>query len=545
MTSTLENGGRRRFVKAATGGLAGLTALAGCGATTDSGEESQSEVPSLVYMNNPPSYNPARNDGITLIGERLSEVGFDVSVEVFEWGTLYSRVTEEHDFDLATWRAGMGTDPGSTLVERFHSRNTDAGNYLGYENAEVDELLEEQIELPDGEERVERIREIQERLADDCPYNPIIQYPFLMAYNNEQVSGWVHHPRTYNRYYNMTTIEVDNDRGELIGVWPESIGSISPVGPDGAKTTYNVDVLYDKLVRVDEDRNPDPELGLATDWTRPDETTVEYTIRDHVWHDGEPLTAEDVTFTINYLKDKRVARFLPQTQMVDRAETVDERTTRVVFNEGEAPGPVHSLFSIYLPIIPKHIWEDVDDPENRPVEEPVGSGPLKFDYWDEGSELSLVRNEDHFRGVNFDRRIWRIVPQTSTTWELLNRGDVNYLPLTNLGSTLDRNLENEAISLESGPGTGTWHLSINCRRDGLDRVAVRKAMVNAIPKTEISEQLLYGLAEPGTHIVSSAYGRYSNPEIPTYEEGVEAARTRLEDAGYTWDDDGTLQFPAE
>lgn len=533
---------RRNFLKsAATGSLLGIASLAGC---AGSGQEAQGEeVPPFVYLNNTPSYNPPRNDAINLISDRMNEAGFNVSTEVFEWGTLYEKVLDEHDFDLATWRAGMGSDPGPRLMERFHSENTDSGNYMGYENENLDPLLEEQMELTDEDERVEVIHEIQEIIADDCPYNPIVQYPFLMAYNNNQVSGWVHHPDTYNRYFNMITIEVNNEENELIGTWPESIGDISPVGINQAKTTYNVDVLFDKLVRLDENRSPDPELGLATDWNRPNKATIEYTIRDHVWHDGEDLTAEDVAFTINYMKERQVSRFLSQMEMVESAEALDEQTARVAFKEDEAPGPVHSLFSIHFPIIPKHIWEDVEDPENRRVDEPVGSGPLKVEYWDRGTELSLEKNEDHFQGVNFDRRIWRIIPSSSTVWELLREGDINYVPLTSLGRSLNENIREDMISLARGPGTGTWHLSINCRRNGLDRKTIRKAMVNTIPKTQISEQLLYGLADRGTHIISNAYGKYSNPDIPTYEEGLEPARARLEEAGYTWDEDGNLHYP--
>jgi peptide/nickel transport system substrate-binding protein len=569
---------RREFLErtTASGAALGVVALAGCsgdearqeatestsrdspgGDSTAAGTDTATEgrtaeigerLPTYTYMNNPPNYNPARNDAINLVGERLNELGFDVDVQVFEWGTLYSRVVDEHDFDMVTWHESLGLDPGKELVEKFHSDNVGSGgsNWVGYENATLDDLLDAQMSTTDTGERVDHLHEIQRILIDDAPYNPIVQMPYLIAYNNEQVSGWEHHLKGYNYYYNMVNLEVSNDKNELRGAWPEAIGSLNPLGSGNqSKTIYHVDVLYDYLVRMNADLEYDPELSLATGIRRPDERTVEYTLRDHTWHDGEALTAEDVAFTIDYTKRTQVPRFLNQMRRVETAEALDENTVRVVFNEGEAPGPVHTLFSMHFPIVPKHVWEDVDDPANREVEEPIGSGPLQFEYWDRGSELSLARNPDHFVGVSFDRRIWRIIPQESTTWTLLKRGDLNYLPLSRIGKQLNDNVELDRISVVRGPGTGTWHFSLNLRRDGLDGKPVRKSMVNAIPKTTITRQILFDLVERGFNPVSVAYGQYHNPDVMAYEESVETGRERLREAGYSWDDDGLLRFPTD
>jgi peptide/nickel transport system substrate-binding protein len=580
---------RRSFLRAtAAGGLAGVTALAGCSqqsnqsdeeteaggsngseeteaggsnrseetetsgsngseeTETGGGQSAGEKLPKYVYYNNPPNYDSARHDGINLIAERMQELGLDVEVQVFEWGTLLDRVYNQTDYAIATWNQSLNDEPGVRLPEMFHSRNTDGGqgNWSGYSNSDLDPKLLEQLQL-DGQERIDLLHEIQATIIDEVPMIPAVHSVDLITYNSNQVSGWVDTPTGYNDFENMITIEVSNENNELRGIWPEDIGSLNPLGPTASsyKTIFQFNVLYDRLVRLNGDYEPEPELSLATEWSRPDDSSVEYTIREgQQWHDGEDLTAEDVAFSINYLMDNEVANYSTQWELVDTVER-NGNTVRVNFNE--TVGPVHSVFSNQLFIIPQHVWSEVDDPENANISEPVGSGPLQFDYWDTGSELSLRKYDGHWTSVNFDRRIWRIVPENSTVWGLLKQGDINYIPQTQVGKQLVDNEELDQIVVKSHTSDATWHVTPNNRLDGFDDPVVRQAIHNTIPKTPIVEQLLYGYGERGWNFVTSLFGQYSNEDVTRYEESMERARGRLEEAGYTWNDDGLLQFPSE
>ncbi|WP_313692370.1 ABC transporter substrate-binding protein [Halorarum halobium] len=551
---------RRRFLQltAGTGGTLGTAVLAGCsgdgdqsGSPDESGSGSSSadsgeKLPEYLYLNNPQDYNPARHDTINLIGEQLTELGLDVSVQVFEWGTLVTKALSEHDFDLATWGRTLA-DPGLRMPRFFHSDNTDPGNgnYTGYENAELDPLLEEQGQLTDAGERADVLHEIQRIVTRDCPTNPINWMPFIMAYNNSQVSGWIDHPTkfNYNSFYNMTSIEVDNEDGELRGAWPQTIGSLNVLSHQTeAQRIRTFEVLYDRLVRLDENFEPSAKLSLATDWNRPSRDVMEFTLREHEWHDGEPLTAEDVAFTLDYMAEHEVPVYKERWERVESTEVLSENEVRITFSD--PPGPVHAIFSSQLPIIPKHIWETRDDPLNTAVSEPVGSGPFQVEYWDQGTELSLQSNDAHWRPPKFNRRIWQIIPESSTSWQMLREGTLNYLPFSRIGSQLDNNRSAEDISVVTMPGTGFWEVAINTRRSGLDDVAVRQAIVNSIPRTPIVEQIQYGLPEIADNLVSPAFGQYYNPDVKQFEEGVDHGRTRLEEAGYTWDDDGFVHAPS-
>jgi len=570
---------RRRFLKtAAAGGLAGLSALAGCGSdqqpddgggtttrsasggettgesettseseTADSNAELGDPVPTYRYFNNPADYDPARHDAINLIASEMEKIGLDIEVQTFEWGTLLDKVYNQYNFDFATWNQGIGSDPGRRMREMFYSENADnpgAGNFSGYKNDRADEIITEQMRVS-GEERKELLHELQEMITLACPMNAVTQMPDLMTYNNNHVSGWVKSSAGYNSFQNMTEIEVSNSENQLRGLWAESIQNLNPLTPTSSsyKQDYQFQVIYDKLVHLDSKFNPDPELSLASEWERPDEKSVIYTIPEGLnWHDGESLTAEDVAFTLKYIKEKEVSRFVTQWDLVD---TVERNGNEVRVNFKNAVGPVHSLFSTQIHMLPKHIWKDVDNPAKRTVEAPVGSGPMQFDYWEKGSELGLKRFDEHWRPTNFQTRVWRIIPESSTVWELLKSGELHYIPLAQIGKQLADNRELSQISVESSPGSSWWHVTPNMRNEGLDRLAIRQAIVHSIPKTPITKQLLYGFAEPGWNLVSKMFGEFSNDDVKRYEEGIEPAKQRLEEDGYGWDDDGRLHYPAE
>ncbi|WP_290814809.1 ABC transporter substrate-binding protein [Halovivax sp.] len=523
--------GRRTFLErtSAAAGIAGLTALAGC-----MGGESRQELRELEYVNNPQDYSPERHDAINLIADNLEEVGFDVDVNVLEWGTLFANVTEEHEYDFATWWTFFTIDPGILLPEYYHSENTDpgAGNFTGYENEELDELLDEQLEIADEEQRRDVLHEAQEILVSEVPQMPIIHMPNLVVHNVEQVTNWEADVSGFNSFHTMVNLEMVDGEDTLAGTWPEALDTMNVLGHnDESKHVYQFNVMYDRLVQLDDELEPVEEHGLAEDWEHDeDEDVVTYEIRDHEFHDGEELTADDVAFTFNYVAENEIPLYTVQNRYIGEAEAVDDRTVELQL---EQPlGPIHTVLSSQIPIIPQHEWEDVDEPTQESVDEPVGSGVLEFDYWDRGEELGLVRNEDHWLDLDFERRFWRIIPETSTVWEMLLGGDLNYEPFGRISRQLDENREEPQIEVAEAAGPSWWHVAMNTRNEPLDDPDVRRAVVNAVPRTAIAEQLLYGFAEPGFNHVSEAFGDLHNPDVPEYEESIERAQERLEEAGY-------------
>jgi len=543
---------RRDFlVKAgATTGIAGLTSLAAAGGAgakeTEATQEAGEQLPTYTYLNNAQSYNPPRNDAISLTASQLNELGLDVEVEVLEWGTLFNRVSQEHDYSFSTWHTFFTVDPVLELSSTMHSSNTDTSNFAGYENSDADELMDGYLAEPDPDARIEMVHELQQILMDDVPQMPITQMPQVAAWNNNQVTNWQRNLALgFNSYWTMINLEMENGETQLKGFWPETLSTMNVLGHnDENKHVYQFTVMYDTLLRLDNEGELNTDVSLATDWERVDETTMEYTIRtDHSWHDGEDLTAEDVAFTYNYITENEVPLFSVQANFIDSAEVVDEETVRI--NMSQTLGPFNTLVATQLPIIPEHKWADRDNPSEQNIQEPVGSGPLQFDYWEQGSEFGMARFDDHFAPVDFEERFWRIIPESSTVWENLINGDLNYEPFGRIDRSLNENQENENISTKFEVATSFWHFTPNERLSGLGDKTLRKAMAETIPRTPIVEQILFDFPEPGSNVVSEAFGPLHTDDVTSYEESPEAARTRLEEAGYTWNDDGQIQFPED
>jgi peptide/nickel transport system substrate-binding protein len=563
---------RRDFLKATTaGGTVGLTALAGCsgnqgdggdggdgsdggdggdgsdGSDGDDGGNGGSNLPTYTYVNNAQSYNPPRHDAINLIASQFDdELGLDMEVDVLEWGTLFSRVSQEYDYSFATWHTFFVSEPVTELNNLFNSNNTDPGqgNYSGYQNEDLDELMGNYLGEPDTDTRIDQCHEIQQILMDDVPTMPITQMPQAAIFNSNQVSNWqADLANGFNSYWTMINLEMEGGEDTLKGYWPETLSTMNVLGHnDESKHVYQFNMMYDFLVQLNNNAEPDPEVSLATDWNRVDETTMEYTIRtDHSWHDGEDLTAEDVAFTYNYINDNEVPLYSTQSQYIDNAEVVDESTVRI--NMAEPLGPFNLAVANLIPIIPEHKWADRSNPSQANIEEPVGSGPMMFDYWEQGSEFGMVKFDEHFAPVSFEKRFWRVIPEASTVWENLISGDLNYEPFGRIDRQLDQNQSNENIGTEFNVAPTFWMFTPNERQEGLDDPQMRKALVEAIPRTPIVDQILFGFPDPGFNIISPAFGPLHTEDVTEYEESIEAARSRLEEAGYTWNDDGAIQAP--
>ncbi|WP_228546121.1 ABC transporter substrate-binding protein [Halegenticoccus tardaugens] len=551
---------RRRFLKATTaGGIVGMTALAGCsdqggdgagGDNTGGGANNSgpgSGLSTYTYVNNAQSYNPPRHDAINLIADQLNKLGLDVEVDVLEWGTLYSRVSEEYNYSFATWHTFFVSEPVMELNNLFNSENTGAGqgNYSGYENPELDKMMANYLAEPNSDTRVELAHKIQRTLMDDVPTMPITQMPQAAIYNKNQVGNWeADLANGFNSYWTMINLEMKGGEDTLKGYWPETLSTMNVLGHnDESKHVYQFNVMYDFLVQINNNAEPDPEVSLATDWNRVDETTMEYTIRtDHSWHDGENLTAEDVAFTYNYINENEVPLYSTQSEYIDNAEVIDEETVRI--NMSEPLGPFNLAVANLIPIIPEHMWADRNNPSQANIQEPVGSGPMMFDYWEQGSEFGLSKFTEHFAPVDFEKRFWRVIPEASTVWENLINGDLNYEPFGRIDRSLDQNQNNENIGTTFQTAPTFWMFTPNEREKGLGDKQLRKAMVETIPRTPIVKQILFGLPDPGFNIVSSAFGSLHTEDVPTYKESREAARNRLKEAGYTWNDDGMLQAPS-
>jgi peptide/nickel transport system substrate-binding protein len=323
-------------------------------------------------------------------------------------------------------------------------------------------------------------------------------------------------------------------------------------------------LTYDLLVDSSpKDSSPVP--GLADSWeTSEDGLTWTFHLnKDAKWHDGKPVTSEDVAYTYRRILDEEQGLYIDAVKQIESIETPDKHT--VVFKTGE---PSVQMLNTYVYILPKHIWEDVPPEETKSFKnEPViGSGPFQAVEWKEGQFARLKTNPDYFRGTpKIDEIIFQFYDNDDTMVQALKNGDVDYI--YNLPINLFKSLENqEGIATNSAPDPGFTELGFNLYEPTPEAIEefgapkattgnpalldplVREAINWSIDEKELTGKILQGEGIPGSTLVPPALAKYhlklDEAEIQGF--GTERSRELLKEAG--WEDtdgDGTVDKGGE
>ncbi len=269
--------------------------------------------------------------------------------------------------------------------------------------------------------------------------------------------------------------------------------------------------------------------------------TYTYVLREGIrWHDGAPFTAEDVVFSTDVILDER--HEIESRTGYDKIESVtatDERTVVVKLTEPYAPFVDTYFFA--FPIMPKHLLESAVGHEFSKAawqRAPIGVGPYKFEEWQAGSHVTVVRNEDFFGGAPAIERItFRFIKDAQTMLVALEAGELdgydNAAP-----DHVERLNALEGVTVSVTPALMWEHLDLNHEDPILADVRVRQAINLAVDREEIGREIYGG-------IWPAAYGdvrpdlRWWNPEVEKLVRlDRDAARKLLEQAGWKAGDDG-------
>jgi peptide/nickel transport system substrate-binding protein len=310
-----------------------------------------------------------------------------------------------------------------------------------------------------------------------------------------------------------------------------------PINPITAGDQYTVELinygLFTPLIQYDDKLGVIPHL--AESWTLTD-TAVTFVLRKDVkWHDGRPVTAEDVKFTFDMAKDPATGSLIgaAYVPMVKSAEVRDSFTIHFTFVEPHA----QALEDFWWAPAPKHLLENVtaQDMRNAPYNRaPVGSGPFKFSQWQSNQRLVVERNPNFPAALggpsNLDRVVFRIIPEPSTMLtEMITGGvqvDVPVAP-----DQTRQIKENGGIDLFAFPGKTVYYIGWNNKREPFNSAAVRRALAMAVNRQEIIDALLFGQGTPATSTVPPWHPLYPK-DIQPLAFDVNAAGQLLESEGW-------------
>ena len=328
------------------------------------------------------------------------------------------------------------------------------------------------------------------------------------------------------------------------------IQSMHPFLAEEDATVKVVSLVYETLLGGDVRTGKPAPTALADSWEiAPDGRTYTFHLNPNaMWHDGTPVTADDVLFSFDALANPDTASAYTGT-FTDSTESwraIDDHTVEVVAKEPLFTFLYESVAAAY--IIPKHIWENVafTDWKNDPgatgtdLSRVIGSGPFKFQEWKQGDSVTLVRNDAYYGKVPYiDTYIYRIWPdQTGVVNALLN-GELDVAELE----------ASDVAGVEGAPGVAVKHYptrGFTYYEFNLDKAVttkwqdqrVRQALMYALDRESIVKNILLGYAEvaQGTQpVISYAYAPDQVETKYTYDP--EKAKALLTEAGWT-DADG-------
>jgi peptide/nickel transport system substrate-binding protein len=290
--------------------------------------------------------------------------------------------------------------------------------------------------------------------------------------------------------------------------------------------------------------------GLAKSWKESDGgKTWTYTLRDGLkWSDGQPLTAEDIAWTINTSRDEEWINHSATTVNLDA--TAEDDTTLVV--KSKVPDPKLPTLDVY--ILPKHIWSkmNADKRGKYDATDGVGSGPFVLEQFEKG-QFARFRANKYFWGGKpaVDKVVLRKFNNPDAMVAALKTGELDAaedIP----GAAFDQLAKDDNIQTIEGNQGAMSEVAIN-GGDGLKKphpalldLRVRQAIAHAIDKKTLVARVLNGHGTT-TETISTSPDPKWTPEIPAdqvYDFDLDKAKQILEDAGYKdTNGDGVREMP--
>ncbi len=305
---------------------------------------------------------------------------------------------------------------------------------------------------------------------------------------------------------------------------------LNPLLATDSASSNIADWVFASLLKYDKDANI---VGdMAEDFYFKDAKTLIITLKKGLkWHDGAPVTAEDVVFTYETINSPEV--FTPYTSSFRTVESVKALNRLTVEIRYKKPY-FKALETWMMGIIPKHVLENEKDLMTASFnQKPVGSNSYRMEGFDISRDIELFAYDAYLpHRPNIDKVLYHYVQDPSTEFLMLKSFQLDIGSLTPL--QLDRQIDDEFkkhYRIIEEPAHTYSYLGFNLKRPPFDDIRVRQALNFAIDREELVDILFFG---HGTvcngPFLEGALG--FNPEVKTPKTDISKAKTLLKAAGF-------------
>ncbi len=508
-------------------------------------------VPDIRFVIPGANYDPIRFESGQLIANEWEKLGLNVNVEAIgDFSALAAILGEDPHDDFNAFISGYVSrperlDPDVLLYRPFHCSGVETGvNYQGYCNPDYDAVVDAQRSEMDVDTRKDLVFEAQEILAEDVPAQALYHVNEIHAYNNrlfDNVTPMM--GQGLWNFWSLLSTEPTADQTTLRVGQAWDIDTLNPFAPTGGGNIETMRLIHDMLARVAPDGSAVP--WAAESWEVVDDTTINVKLReDMTWHDGEPVTADDVKFSYDVQKEQGAEIYIPFLDPIEEIEVVDDYN--LVFHLVEPyPALFQATFAQIL-LLPERNWGEIDGSlVDYQVDTIIGSGPFKFDEWLPGQEIRLIRNDDHFQAPNVDGLTQVVYANPDAIFLGLINEEVHMHDRRLLPIQIEQLGDYSHLTEITQPDFGVYYIGYNMRVPPFDDDAFRRAIAHTIPKETIVDILLDGYGEAGRGFIAPANAFWHDLTVEPIPYDTEAALQLLQDAGYEIGPDGRLYMPAE
>ena len=284
--------------------------------------------------------------------------------------------------------------------------------------------------------------------------------------------------------------------------------------------------IFDNLVNNGPDFSVKP--GLATEWEVVDDLTLRFKIQEgRTFHDGSPVTAEDVKYTIDRHKDPETQSYSAgQVESVESVEVVDDTTA--IFHLNTITSPIFAILGDRNGMImPKEATQAMGSDYNN---KPIASGPFKVDSWAVDANVQLSRFAEYAENYPYlDSIDVQVVPNSSVQFANLRTGDADVVTVDPKDRETARGTDN--IQLHEWISTAYTQVNINTAVAPITDIRVRQALSHSLNRQAILDAIFFGEGEVANGPITKASWAYNENLMPIPED-LEKAKQLLDAAGY-------------
>lgn len=295
------------------------------------------------------------------------------------------------------------------------------------------------------------------------------------------------------------------------------------------------------LLKFEEDGNKHP--YIVKGYTISDDAT-EYVVEIHEglkWHDGQPFTTADLEFTAKYVVDKKLTYGADMYAPVKEMEIISDTQIKYILTEPRVN--FLSQVGFWVPVMPKHIYESVEDPMNFEFNG-IGYGPFKLAQFKKGEYYTLERVPEwplanDGKGAYLDRVTYRVFPDANALILAVKNGEVHATASAIPTAAQEQLLsEPDKFDVLKVPSLGFGYFSLSYKNKLLQDFNMRKAIAMTVDRDALINIAMEGGALKMETPISPVYSDLvkSNITYPAFD--IEGAKELLEQSGYKAGADG-------